>query len=941
MELCCQQDSRRDQVRGKIGWNGLDYLEVVLDELPSKEATLWVYFLGKLPPEFSDDNLSQYLKLEGGRRITDIRILDVEAVTYPCDPEKDDFLRVRLDKSGDFSTYTLSLVGVAHVDKHYDHLDFSFKIDCPQDLDCATPCVCEPIDLIEPEINYLAKDYGSFRQLILDRLAVLIPDWAERHVPDLGIALVELQAYVGDYLSYYQDAVATEAYLETARQRISVRRHVRLVDYVLHEGCNSRAWISVEVQSNMPALDSTDIAFITGLNNALPSGQAVLNWNDLRQVPGQSYEVFEPLPSHPSRQLSFCSSRSEILFYTWGEQECCLAKGSTSATLLDRWASGKGSARALDSLAVGDVLIFEEVIGSKTGLPEDADPLRRHAVRVAAITRGCDPVVLAEGQPTPYVEIQWNQEDALPFTFCVSVLGPSPDCRYIQNISIARGNVLLVDLGKTVNLECLGEVQELDSQAVCQCEGHPGEIQRTPRPFRPSLSKTPLTFSVPLPSDSNPVGSCRHASKGCQSQQKASPPVDTSHGTIVAAAEAAGEHPANSVINGLPPNIAASRWLHQDERTALPNLWLYSLAAKWRRYFNQPNFCSLASVISLIDDESGTWLQFPKDQLPGPLAKLFSDNRLPATRWEVQYDLLESEPDDTHFVVEIDNDGIAQLRFGDGVLGAQPEVGTVFFASYRYGNGAVGNVGAESISRLVLNKTKLSGVAITVRNPLPAMGGIDPEPIAEAKLYAPHTFRKKIERAITADDYREIAERNAKLQRASAKLAWTGSWYEADVAVDPLGTESASQALLNELEGNLYRYRRMGHDLRVQPACYVPIDLKLEICVLPHYQQAHVKAALLDVFSNRKLAGGKRGFFHPDNLTFGSDLYISAIVATAMKVAGVECARVTRLKRQFEDENAELENGLLPLRKNEIAQLDNDPVYPERGKLELTMSGGR
>ena len=35
----------------------------------------------------------------------------------------------------------------------------------------------------------------------------------------------------------------TEAYLDTARRRISVRRHVRLVDYPMHEGCNARAWV--------------------------------------------------------------------------------------------------------------------------------------------------------------------------------------------------------------------------------------------------------------------------------------------------------------------------------------------------------------------------------------------------------------------------------------------------------------------------------------------------------------------------------------------------------------------------------------------------------------------------------------------------------------------------------------------------------------------------
>ena len=96
-----------------------------------------------------------------------------------------------------------------------------------------------------PHINYLSKDYASFRQLIYDRLALTMPDWQEQHVPDIGVTLVELLAYIADYLSYYQDAVATEAYLGTARQRISVRRHARLVDYRIHEGNNARAWVTV------------------------------------------------------------------------------------------------------------------------------------------------------------------------------------------------------------------------------------------------------------------------------------------------------------------------------------------------------------------------------------------------------------------------------------------------------------------------------------------------------------------------------------------------------------------------------------------------------------------------------------------------------------------------------------------------------------------------
>ena len=37
--------------------------------------------------------------------------------------------------------------------------------------------------------------------------------------------------------------MANEAYLETARRRVSVRRHARLVDYRMHDGASARAWV--------------------------------------------------------------------------------------------------------------------------------------------------------------------------------------------------------------------------------------------------------------------------------------------------------------------------------------------------------------------------------------------------------------------------------------------------------------------------------------------------------------------------------------------------------------------------------------------------------------------------------------------------------------------------------------------------------------------------
>ena len=162
-----------------------------------------------------------------------------------------------------------------------------------------------------------------------------MPDWQERHVPDLGVTLVELLAYVGDYLSYYQDAVATEAYLDTARRRISVRRHARLVDYRMHEGNNARAWITVCTKTDLDPIKASNIYFITGFPDIKAASGKVVKQTDLEGVPDSWYDVFEPLVADSETELQFRAAHCEISFYTWGDLECCLAKGATRATLLD------------------------------------------------------------------------------------------------------------------------------------------------------------------------------------------------------------------------------------------------------------------------------------------------------------------------------------------------------------------------------------------------------------------------------------------------------------------------------------------------------------------------------------------------------------------------------------------------------------------------------
>src|SRR5262249_35935019 len=197
-------------------------------------------------------------------------------------------------------------------------------------------------------------------------------------------------------------------------------------------------------------------------------------------------------------------------------------------------------------------------------------------------------------------------------------------------------------------------------------------------------------------------------------------------------------------------------------------------------------------------------------------------------------------------------------------------------------------------------------------------GGVDPELIAEAKLFAPRAFRKQLLRAITADDYAQLAAQNPALQRAAAELVWTGSWYEADVSVDPRGGKPADATLLDTITGFLHRYRRMGHDLRVGQAVLVPIKLALDVCALPGFDRGHVEAALLARFCSPPGTAGTSAFFDADNLSFGDAIYLSPIVAVAQTLTGVECATVTQLRPPFAPPNPGLETRPPPPRAPRI-----------------------
>jgi predicted phage baseplate assembly protein len=328
-----------------------------------------------------------------------------------------------------------------------------------------------------------------------------------------------------------------------------------------------------------------------------------------------------------------------------------------------------------------------------------------------------------------------------------------------------------------------------------------------------------------------------------------------------------------------------------------------------------------------------------------PAIQLSSSGPTPGI-WETRRDLLASQGTALEFVVEVETEGTAYLRFGDDRFGQRPAAGTKFTATYRVGNGAAGNIGAKSLTHIASQDPLLVSdvadpVVLSVSNPLPASGGRNQESIAEVRHNAPNAFRVQ-ERAVTPDDYAAMAERcDEDIQRAAGSFRWTGSWRTVFVSADRREGHAIDARFEDNLRDCLERYRMAGHDLEVNGPIYVPLEIEMSVCVLPDYFATDIQAALAAVFTNKTTPDGRKGVFHPDNFTFGQPVYMSRFIAAAQRVEGVSSVTVTVFQRQNQPDPAAFENRRLDLSRLEVARLDNDPNFPERGVFRLLMKGGR
>jgi hypothetical protein len=797
--------------------NGIDFVEFRRE--PGNRFILDVTFL-KTAPAVTTANCY----ISGGIRIVDLRVVGVEPVA--SDPL---MLRVLVDREGDFSAYVLEIDHPA-LDLERNQAVFSFKSACPSEFDCRVSPDCPSPSREEPALDYLVKDYQSFRRLMVDLIAERNPSWTERLPADLGMTVVDLLAYAADYLSYYQDAgPGTEGYLDTCLHRISAARHARLIDYAMGQGRNASAFVHLEGGSGangvVPAAAKVTSRIALPLRGTVaPPGPVVPPLADFDRDPALADTLVFEIKS----ETRVLESHNELRIHTWDDRLCCLSKDAKEIFL---YRDNSGTAVRPD-LRAGEYVLLEEIRSPVTGLAADADRKHRQVLLIGEVANTEDaaftsalagsgvltPRTNSADPALPLLRVILAKGEALNFTPCISA--ETVDHLPINPVTVARGNIAPVDHGR-------------------------GIVR------------------------------------------------DTQNGSLQL------------------PDMGSGRW-------PIPELTL-------------PD----APVTRRPEPAIELDITFPGE---------------PAETWTPVPNLLGSEPFDQHFVVETDNDGVAQLRFGDDQYGRRPFDAERVVARYRVGNGPIGNAGPGTLVHLVDPGVVVIPPITRVWQPLPARGGEEPETIEHVRQLAPEAFRAIQFRAVTERDWEEMALRHPDVAAVKASFRWTGSWHTVFVAIHPVdpanlrrlpggGTElQPSFAAL--IEAHLTRFKLAGYDLDIRAAIYVPLEIDIRICVGDGQFRADVLTEVRNALSNRHFADGTTGFFFPLRFGFGSAIYLSQVYAAVSAVEGVRSAEITKFKRFWDPPRGELDKGAITLTPFEIPRLDNDPNFAENGVLRLSAVGG-
>lgn len=461
MKIC---DNRTLAIRGQElegkGLNGLHRALVRLypDDPPGTlptEARLELFFHNDL--ELTDilnettKKANAIFPITGGhRRVAGSSTgqVQVESIGPGSQP---DSLVLTIRPVGDYSTYTVS-VNWRNIDLMFSEVDFKFRPGC-FNIDCRPGW--EPGRPFQElsATDYLNKDYDSFRHTMMAAMIARVPGWQPTSEADLDQVLLELFSVAADELSDFQDRVVNEAYLASARKRVSLARHARLMDYHIHQGNQASTLLAVRTAVAQTIADT----FLVGTKEDLSDPEARVF------KARQSGKIYPHL--------------SDISAYTWNDAERALASGSTEADLFfpnaGNKAQRKAAAKEMCQLIRDEEitqLLIQEHCNPATGAKAGRDPTKRQLLTLLAGDDNREK--RAELIHDPFADewllrVRWEETDKLKQNYCFVIECPSgnSNIELKRDISLFHANLLHVCHGRPKKVVFKPESEPLSTQS--------------------------------------------------------------------------------------------------------------------------------------------------------------------------------------------------------------------------------------------------------------------------------------------------------------------------------------------------------------------------------------------------------------------------------------------------------------------------------------------
>ena len=208
--------------------------------------------------------------------------------------------------------------------------------------------------------------------------------------------------------------------------------------------------------------------------------------------------------------------------------------------------------------------------------------------------------------------------------------------------------------------------------------------------------------------------------------------------------------------------------------------------------------------------------------------------------------LLSSGPTDRHFVVLVDQNDRATLRFGNGVNGMMP-TGTIQIP-YKTGGGAAGNVDPNTLRVLAGSISDTTGrpAHLTITNPKRAVGGIDRQTVAAAKLLIPQTVRAG-KTCVARPDFEIHARELPSVARALMLTSNEDATIEENTGIlyiVPAGGGVPTQPLLDAVlrQVTVVYPCTLTFSPRVQRPVYAPVSVSARVSLAPGTSAAAAQA---------------------------------------------------------------------------------------------------